>query len=125
MMESIEGMYCKVHTRGGSVYTGTVLTKAPAVHTYDDARSMERVVKTWKLRLDEEADSRQAVKDLGIDVGDYISFDPMLCGPPSGFIKSRHLDDKASAAVLMGLFKRSVGGGIRAGKDAEADDYQL
>ena len=105
MMESIEGMYCKVHTRGGSVYTGTVLTKAPAVHTYDDARSMERVVKNMEVRLDEEADSRQAVKDLGIDVGDYISFDPMFVRSPSGFIKSRLLDDKASAAVLMGLLK--------------------
>ena len=39
MMESIESTYCKVHTREGKTYTGTVLTKAPAVHTFDDART--------------------------------------------------------------------------------------
>ena len=45
------------------------------------------------------------VAKLEIGTGDFISFDPMFVYTESGFIKSRHLDDKASVAVLMGVLK--------------------
>lgn len=103
MMESIESTYCKVHTREGKTYTGTILTKAPAVHTFDDARTMERKEKNMVVRLDEIATNKEEVTALGIETGDYISFDPCFVACDSGYIKSRHLDDKASVAVLLGL----------------------
>ena len=105
MMESIEGMYCKVHTRTGKTYTGTILTKEPSVHTYDDARTLERKPKNMEVRLDEMIDSEEDVRKLEIAPGDYISFDPMFSYTESGYIKSRHLDDKASVAVLLGVLK--------------------
>lgn len=105
MMESIEGMYCKVHTRTGKTYTGTVLTKEPSVHTYDDAQTLERKAKNMEIRLDEVVCSEEDVKKLEISAGDYVSFDSMFVYTDSGFVKSRHLDDKASAAVLMGMLK--------------------
>ncbi len=105
MMESIEGMYCKVHTRTGKTYTGTILTKEPSVHTYDDARTLERKPKNMEVRLDEMVDSEEDVRKLEISQGDYISFDPMYDHTNSGYIKSRHLDDKASVAVLLGVLK--------------------
>lgn len=105
MMESVEGMYCRVHTRTGKVYTGTVLTIEPSVHTFDNARTMERNVKNMEVRLDEIVRAREDVERLEISAGDYISFDPMFVYTSSGFIKSRHLDDKASVAVIMGVLK--------------------
>lgn len=105
MMESIEGMYCRIHTRTGKTYTGTVLSKAPSVHTYDDARTLERKPKNMEVRVDEMIESAEDVKKLDIAPGDYISFDPMFVHTESGFIKSRHLDDKASVAVLMGVLR--------------------
>lgn len=105
MMESIESTYCKVHTREGKTYTGTILTKAPAVHTFDDARTMERKEKNMAVRLDEIASKKEDVAALGIATGDYISFDPCFVACESGYIKSRHLDDKASVAILLGLLK--------------------
>ena len=39
----------------------------------------------------------------GIEVGDFISFDPRTVVTETGFIKSRHLDDKVSAAILLNL----------------------
>lgn len=105
MMETIEGMYCKIHTRTGKTYTGTILTKEPSVHTYDNAKTLERKTKNMEIRLDELADSDNDVKHLEISPGDYISFDPMFVHTTSGFIKSRHLDDKASVAVLLGVLK--------------------
>lgn len=113
MMESIEGMYCKVHTRTGKTYTGTILTKEPSVHTYDDARTLERKPKNMEVRLDEMIDSEEDVRKLEIAPGDYISFDPMYVHTNSGYIKSRHLDDKASVAVLLGVLKDIKESGIK------------
>jgi len=103
MMESVESTYCKVHTRSGKTYTGTILTKAPAVHTFDDARTMERKEKNMEVRLDEVVSTKAEVALLGIETGDFISFDPCFVACESGYIKSRHLDDKAAVAVLLGL----------------------
>ena len=105
MMQTIESSYCKVHTRAGKTYTGTILTKAPSVHTFDDARTMERTEKNMEVRLDEVVEKKEDVAALGIEAGDFISFDPCFVACESGYIKSRHLDDKASVAVLLAVLK--------------------
>ncbi|MGO4276456.1 M20/M25/M40 family metallo-hydrolase, partial [Paenibacillus sp. TAF58] len=55
--------------------------------------------------IDELVKTKKEVQDLGIRVGDYISFDPRVQVKENGFVKSRHLDDKASVASLFGLLK--------------------
>lgn len=104
-MQSIEGCYCKLHAREGKTYTGTILCKSPSVHTYDDARTLERSERNMEIRIDELVKTKEDVLALGINTGDYISFEAYFEYTPSGFIKSRHLDDKASVAVLLGLLK--------------------
>jgi putative aminopeptidase FrvX len=104
-MQSVEGSYCKIHTRDGRVYTGTILSKSPSVHSYDDARTLDRNERNMEIRIDEMVHGKEDVLTLGINSGDYISFDPYFMYTSSGFIKSRHLDDKASVAVLLGLLK--------------------
>lgn len=104
-LHSVEGSYCKIHTRDGKVYTGTILIKSPSVHSYDDARTMERTERNMVVRIDEIVESKEDVLALGINSGDYISFDAEFEYTEKGFIKSRHLDDKASVAVLLGLLK--------------------
>lgn len=104
-MQSIEGHYCKIHTRDGKVYTGTILCKSPSVHCQADARTRERSEENMMVRIDEVVKSKEDVLALGIQSGDYISFNANFEYTPSGFIKSRHLDDKASVAVLLGLLK--------------------
>ena len=105
MMQSVEGSYCRIHTREGKTFTGTVQTKAPSVQTYDDARTLECKEANMEVRLDEIVRGKEDVEELGIGPGDFISFDPKFVYTDSGFIKSRHLDDKASAAVILGLLK--------------------
>lgn len=104
-MHSVEGAYCKIHTRDGRTYTGTILIRSSSVHSYDDARTLERSEKNMVIRIDEIVKSKEDVLNLGINSGDYISFDPNFQYTDKGFIKSRHLDDKASVAVLLGLLK--------------------
>jgi len=104
-MHSIEGCYCKIHTRDGRTYTGTILIKSSSIHSYDDAKTMERTDRNMLIRIDEIVKSKEDVLELGINSGDYISFDAKFEHTDKGFIKSRHLDDKASVAVLLGLLK--------------------
>lgn len=104
-MHSVEGSYCKIHTRDGRVYTGTILIKSSSVHGYDDARTMERTDRNMLVRIDEIVNNKEEVLALGINSGDYISFDAEFEYTEKGFIKSRHLDDKASVAVLLALLK--------------------
>ena len=58
-----------------------------------------------EIRLDEIVKNKKDVVKLGINSGDYISFDPNFQYTEKGFIKSRHLDDKASVGVLLGLLR--------------------
>ena len=104
-MNSIEGSYCKIHTREGKSYTGTILSNSPSVHSFDNARTLERTDRNMEIRLDEIVKNKKDVEKLGINSGDYISFDPNFQYTEKGFIKSRHLDDKASVGVLLGLLK--------------------
>ena len=60
-MQSVEGCYCKIHTRDGRVYTGTILAKSPSVHTYDDARTLERSEKNMEVRIDAVVNTKEDV----------------------------------------------------------------
>jgi putative aminopeptidase FrvX len=105
LMNSIEGEYCIIHTREGKEYTGTILSSHPSVHTYDDAKKQERIEANMEIRIDELVDNKEDIEKLGIEVGQYISFNSRTQLLDNGFIKSRHLDDKAGIAVLFGLIK--------------------
>lgn len=101
----IEGEYCQVLTSDGSAYTGTILMHQSSVHVYQDSGTAERNEANMEIRLDEKVKNAEDVKKLGINVGDFIAFDPRAEVLPSGFIKSRHLDDKASAGILLYLLQ--------------------
>ncbi|APH05598.1 M42 family metallopeptidase [Bacillus weihaiensis] len=102
---SIEGEYCQIETSEGKTYTGTILMHETSVHVYKEAGKLERNQKHMEVRIDEVVHNEEDVRKLGIEVGDFISFQPRAEITPSGFIKSRHLDDKASVALLLDLIK--------------------
>jgi putative aminopeptidase FrvX len=104
-MNSIEGEYCTVHKRDGTTITGTILTTHPSVHVYSDAREQKREEANMEVRLDAPTGSKAETEALGIRNGDYISFDPRPEFTSNGYIKSRHLDDKAGVACLFGLLE--------------------
>jgi putative aminopeptidase FrvX len=105
MLQAIENEYCTIHTRDGKSYTGTILSIHPSVHVHSDAREFKRLEEHMEVRIDELVESKQDVMKLGISVGDFVSFDPRVVVTDSGYIKSRHLDDKASVAALFGLIE--------------------
>jgi len=105
---SIEGEYCQIETSSGKVYTGTILMHQQSVHVYKDAGKAERNQQNIEVRIDEKVHSADEVRALGIEVGDFVSFDPRVEITESGYIKSRHLDDKASVGTLLMLIKHLV-----------------
>lgn len=97
-----EGEYCTVHTADGRKIRGTILMHQTTVHVYRDSGTAERSSENIEVRLDERTGSAEETRALGIEVGDFVSFDPRF-ERQGGYIKSRHLDDKASTALLLEL----------------------
>ncbi|HEL2413199.1 TPA: M42 family metallopeptidase [Streptococcus suis] len=103
---SIEGENCLIHcAKNGKTFTGTILMHQTSVHVYRDASTAERNQTNMEIRLDEKVTNADETRALGIEVGDFISFYPRTVVTETGFIKSRHLDDKVSAAILLHLLK--------------------
>lgn len=100
---SVEGEYCKIHTTDGKVITGTILIHQTSVHVYKNAGDAKRDETTIEVRVDEVVKSKAETEALGISVGDFVSFEPRVEETKSGFLKSRHLDDKASVGILLHL----------------------
>lgn len=110
---AIEGENCTVHVaKNGKEISGTILMHQTSVHVYKDAGTAERNQANMEVRLDEKVTTAEETRALGIEVGDFISFDPRVVVTPNGFIKSRHLDDKVSAAILLELLKTYKDEGI-------------
>ncbi|WNB93544.1 M42 family metallopeptidase [Bacillus sp. NEB1478] len=102
---TIEGEYCNIHTSNGKTYSGTVLMHQTAAHVYKGMNDLKRDEKNMEVRVDQSFRSKKDAVEAGISVGDFVSFTPRYEETESGFIKSRHLDDKASVAILMHLIK--------------------
>ncbi|KQL54861.1 peptidase M42 [Heyndrickxia shackletonii] len=102
---SVEGEYCEIETSAGDIYTGTILMHQQSVHVYKDAGKAERNEENIEVRIDEKVKNAEEVRALGIEEGDFVSFNPRVEITESGYIKSRHLDDKASTAILLRLIK--------------------
>ena len=109
---SIEGEYCQIETQNSKKYTGTILMHQTSVHVYKDAGKLERNQDNIEIRIDEKVHTADEVRALGIEVGDFVSFDPRVELTQSGYIKSRHLDDKASVGILLQLIKKIKSEGI-------------
>ena len=106
-----DGENCTVHTRDGRVYTGVVLNTEPSSHVADE--KVETLEKNMEILLDENVDTKDDVASLGIQTGDIIAMDPRTVITKSGYIKSRFLDDKLSASVLLGLARAVAAGEVK------------
>ncbi|MGL4254184.1 MAG: M42 family metallopeptidase [Fusobacteriaceae bacterium] len=99
---TIDGEYCTVKAFNGKEYRGTVLFDKTASHTYGSiSGETVRNEGNIEVRLDEEVFTKTDTKNLGIEVGDFVCLDPRTEVTESGFLKSRHLDDKACVAILI------------------------
>ena len=65
-----------------------------------------------EVRLDARTASPEETRSLGIEVGDFVAFDPRV-ELTNGFVRSRHLDDKACAAALVAALQTLQPSGLQ------------
>ena len=97
-----EAENCRIITRKGKVYTGTFELANASIHVNGDYNEKKRSYDNMEVLVDEPVKNADDVKRLGIMTGDIVCFDPRTTVTPSGYIKSRFLDDKLSTAILLG-----------------------
>jgi len=107
----VEGEYCQIFN-ASQTFTGTILMHQTSVHVYQDSAEAKRNQDNMEVRIDEKVNSAEDVAKLGIRVGDFVAFDPRVEILPSGFIKSRHLDDKAGVGIILYILQEMVEHGL-------------
>ena len=103
--DNVETENVRIYTRGGKVYDGTMQLVNASVHVNANFSKTERSFDTTEIVIDEDVNSEQDTRALGIDVGDIVCFDPRTRVTESGYIKSRFLDDKLLVGILLGVAK--------------------
>lgn len=104
---------CRVRTRAGEVFEGTLQMNDPSIHVNGDFSKQERSFQDMEVVLDEKVKEKKDTEALGIGNGDFVCFDPRTTVTKSGYIKSRFLDDKLSVAILFALAKKIREKGLR------------
>ena len=102
---AIEGEGVTIATEAHGTVRGSVqLTKASS-HVHGPAvGDTKREAATLEVRIDARTESTAETRALGIEVGDFVYLDPRV-EQTNGFIRSRHLDDKAGVACVLAAVK--------------------
>ena len=95
-----------VRTASGKDIRGALLPEKASIHAFSETvRETLRTDESMEVRLDEMVYTPEEVRALGIEVGDFVFFDPRYEVTETGFLKSRFLDDKACVAFMFGAIK--------------------
>jgi putative aminopeptidase FrvX len=102
---TVEGEGLTVFTNDEQQIRGSLLLNKSSSHVHGaDVNKTERKADVMEVRLDARTSSEDETRKLGIEVGDFVAFDPRV-EVNNGFIRSRHLDDKACVANLVAAVK--------------------
>ncbi len=105
MLNAVETEGCWVFASEGERVRGSLLINAASGHVYGaKSAEMPRDEEHMEIRLDARTRSADETRQLGIKVGDFVAFDPRV-EVTNGFIRSRHLDDKACVAAIVAAIK--------------------
>ncbi len=109
---TVEGEGVTVFAASGETYRGSILLTKASTHVHgQDVVKTDRKDDTMEVRLDARTTSADETKGLGIQVGDFVVFDPRV-EVTNGFVRSRHLDDKACVAAMIFAVKALAEAGL-------------
>jgi putative aminopeptidase FrvX len=105
LLPGVESEGCWIHTVRGEKVRGSLLVNTASTHVHGQkAMDTKRDEHGMEIRLDARTSSSDETNKLGIQVGDFVSFDPRV-EVTDGFIRSRYLDDKACIAAILAAIK--------------------
>ncbi len=114
---TVEGEGCTVFTAKGETVRGSILLEKASSHVYGKAvGDTLRDDENMEVRLDAQTVSKEDTEAIGARVGDFVAFDPRV-EITHGFIRSRHLDDKACVACLVAAVKALSDAGMQPAQD--------
>jgi putative aminopeptidase FrvX len=102
---SFEGENVTIHTRSGKTYSGMLVCAHHSVHSFEDAKTMERNENTMLVLIDERVENADDVRTLGVRHGDYVSFDTKFTVTENGYVKSRFIDNRVAMACSFAALK--------------------
>jgi len=96
----------RIYTREGRVFTGEVQRERSSIHVNTDEVWEEKsdYRKNIEVVIDADVKNADDVHKLGIEAGDIIALVPHF-EYSNRYIKSRFIDDKANAAILLAGMK--------------------
>ena len=110
---TVEGEGCTVITPKGGTVRGSLLLSKASSHVHgSQVNDLKRDDDNMEVRLDARVNSAEETRALGIEVGDFVVFDPRV-ELINGFVRSRHLDDKACVACLLAAVKALHAAGLQ------------
>lgn len=109
---TVESEGVMVSTRRGTQVRGSIVLENGAAHVNKESGKAERNATNLEVRLDERTQSAEETSLLGIEIGDFVSFDPRFEAGPAGFVRSRFLDDKACVACCLAALKALKDAGV-------------
>ena len=102
---SIEGEGCTIVTHTGRKVRGSILLTMASTHVFgNQVNDNKRSADNMEVRLDAVVQNAEETRALGIGVGDFVVFDPRV-EVVNGFVRSRHLDDKAGVACILAALR--------------------
>ena len=102
---TVESEGVSVATASGRQIRGSIVLTNGAAHVNREAHAAKRDASSLEVRLDERTTSAEETRLLGVEVGDFVYFDPRVEVSPAGFVRSRFLDDKACVACVIAAVK--------------------
>ncbi len=98
---AVETEGCTVFTRRQGSLRGSLLLAKASYHVYGkEVSTTKRNEETMEVRLDALTTSAHETRLLGVEVGDFVAFDPRP-EITEGFVRARFLDDKAGVACML------------------------
>ncbi|MES0359858.1 MAG: M42 family metallopeptidase, partial [Anaerolineales bacterium] len=110
---TVEGEGCTIFTSQGNTFRGSILLSKASGHVHGSkVNDLKREDSNMEVRLDARTTDADQTRDLGIQVGDFVAFDPRV-EAINGFVRSRHLDDKACVACILAAIKALHSAGLQ------------
>jgi putative aminopeptidase FrvX len=105
MWPSVESEGLTIATRSGAQVRGSLILINGSTHVNKEATTAPRNPDTMEVRLDARTTRAEETRLIGVEVGDFVCFDPRVEVSEAGFIRSRFLDDKACVACALAAIK--------------------
>lgn len=117
ILNGVETEGCWVITNAGRRVRGSYMFEKASAHVYAAlVNETRRAEDNMEVRLDARTTSAEETRALGIEVGDFVCFDPRV-EVTEGFIRARFLDDKACVAAVVASIKALQDAGLQPAQD--------